>query len=483
MSSGEGGQIRRVWVGVTVTLAATLAALVFSANAGAYLYWSNSASKVIGRSNLDGSGINGAFLPGLGEIRAVAVDGAHVYWVNFIDATIGRANLDGSGAIPNLIQVPGNPIGIAVDGAHIYWTNNNGLIGRANLDGSGVELSFITSNNQPGGIAVDGSHIYWSRFGGNIGRANLDGSDVKQDFIVPASPGAAGGIAIAGSRLYWTSGGTSPSISRANLDGSGVEESFIPTPEHPVGLAIEGASIYWANEFDTIGRANLDGSGISQSFATVGGEPDWLATDPFPLAPSTSFGCAPAKLSLPASTICTATVSAASAVPKSPSGSISFTADAGAFGPASSCSLIPSGPTEATCRLTYLPAAVGDRVLTASYAGDLFYGRGAATITLRANPSNSFSIVKRKLNKRNGTATLIAKVPGPGRLVLSGKGIQRRNKASGAGRVKLIVKPLPRIVKKLRRSGKARLREKVAYTPSGGDPSSRALKLTLRLNG
>jgi virginiamycin B lyase len=485
MSIGGGRQIRGTWAAAIVAVSATFLALAFAADAGAYLYWSNAASKAVGRSKLDGSEINPSFLSGLGEVRAVAVGSSHVYWVNFTDGTIGRASLDGSGAIPNLIQVPGNPIGIAADSAHIYWTNSNGLIGRANLDGSGVELSFIVTNNQPGGIAVDGSHIYWARFGGNIGRANLDGSDIKQDFVVPASPGSAGGIAIDGSHLYWTNRGTSPSISRANLDGSGVNESFIPTPNHPLGLAVDGTHVYWANESETIGRANLDGSGVSQGFAVVGGEPDWLATDPFPLATSISFGCVPAKLNLPAPAICTATVSAAFAAPKPLSGPVSFTAGAGgAFSAPSSCSLVPSGPAQATCHLTYTPTAVGNPVLSAAFGGDLFYGQTATSATLRANPSNAFSIVKRKLNRRKGTATLVAKVPGPGRLVIAGKGIQRGNKpAAGAGRVKLVVKPLPRIVKKLRRSGKARLREKVAYTPSGGDPSSRTLKLTLKLNG
>lgn len=412
------------------------------------------------------------------------MDRTNIYWINFTDATIGRANLDGSGATPNLIQVPGNPVGIAVDAAHIYWTNSNSLIGRANLDGSGVELSFINAPNQPGGIAVDGSHIYWAKFGGNIARANLNGSDVEQDFIVPPSPGAAGGIAIDGTHLYWTNRGASPSISRANLDGTSVKDDFIPTPNHPLGLAVDGSHIYWANEIETIGRANLDGSGVTQGFALVGGEPDWLATDPFQLTTSTALTCAPARLSLPASTTCTATVSAVSAPPKPLSGSISFTTDTGTFSPPSSCTLVPSGPAQATCRLSYLPAAVGNPVLSATYGGDLYYAGSATTTALRANPSNTFSVVKRKLNKRKGTATLVAKIPGPGRLVLSGKGIQRRNeKAVGAGRVKLVVKPLPRVATKLRRNGKAQLRERLAYTPSGGDPSSRTLKLTLKLNG
>ena len=86
--------------------------------------------------------------------------------------------------------------------------------------------------------------------------------------------------ASAGAYVYWTNS-SSNSIGRANLDGSGVNESFITGAFNPAGVAVNGAYVYWANEFtDTrIGRASLNGSSPDQSFITGASGPVGLAVD------------------------------------------------------------------------------------------------------------------------------------------------------------------------------------------------------------
>jgi virginiamycin B lyase len=126
-----------------------------------FIYWANQSSfGTIGRVGLDGTtGKDLNFVPtGSGSLpTGVAVDGAHVYWANNNSPpdTLGRANLNGTGV--NLAFITGSqPCGVAVDGAHIYWANfGNDTIGRANLDGTGVDNSFITGANGPCGVAVD----------------------------------------------------------------------------------------------------------------------------------------------------------------------------------------------------------------------------------------------------------------------------------------------------------------------------------------
>ena len=65
--------------------------------------------------------------------------------------------------------------------------------------------------------------------------------------------------------IYWADP-DSNAIGRANLDGTGANPSFITEADNPLGVAVDGAHVYWANGTNTIGRANLDGTGANQSF-------------------------------------------------------------------------------------------------------------------------------------------------------------------------------------------------------------------------
>ena len=83
-----------------------------------------------------------------------------------------------------------------------------------------------------------------------------------------------------------------------------------------------------------------------------------------------------------------------------------------------------------------------------------------------------------------GTATVTVTVPGPGKLVMTGSGIKRRVKRpAGAGKVKLTIRPSVAGTKKLKDSGRFKVRAKLAFTPTGGETKSRSLRLTLSLAG
>jgi hypothetical protein len=98
-------------------------------------------------------------------------------------------------------------------------------------------------------------------------------------------------------------------------------------------------------------------------------------------------------------------------------------------------------------------------------------------------PSNAFKFGRLKLNKHKGTATLTVVVPGPGTLTLGGKGIVNRRPGSRAraaaskavsvaGNVKLLIKAKGKARRKLGRTGKAKVKAKVTYTPTGGAPNT-----------
>ncbi len=107
-------------------------------------------------------------------------------------------------------------------------------------------------------------------------------------------------------------------------------------------------------------------------------------------------------------------------------------------------------------------------------------------------PTNSFGLGKVKRNENKGTATItVEDVPNPGELVLSGKGVKRASSAGGAaiaktvtapGDVKLKIRAKGNKKNLLNETGKIKVKPKITFTPTGGDPNtqSRKLKLTKR---
>ncbi|HEU4738239.1 MAG TPA: hypothetical protein VFS54_04050 [Solirubrobacterales bacterium] len=96
-------------------------------------------------------------------------------------------------------------------------------------------------------------------------------------------------------------------------------------------------------------------------------------------------------------------------------------------------------------------------------------------------PSNKIAFGKVKLNKAKGTAALTVTVPGPGQLVLGGKGVKKATKAAAAkGKATLTVKASGKALSKLNEKGSVGLKAKVTFTPTGGSPGVATKSLTLK---
>ena len=103
-----------------------------------------------------------------------------------------------------------------------------------------------------------------------------------------------------------------------------------------------------------------------------------------------------------------------------------------------------------------------------------------------------FSFGRLERNKKRGTAVLPVTVPGAGTLSLSGRGVAGQqastSRAANAGgravasasTVKLVVKGKGKKKKTLNETGKVKLNLAITYTPTGGDPSTRSLKVKLK---
>ncbi|HEX3240407.1 MAG TPA: NHL repeat-containing protein [Solirubrobacterales bacterium] len=105
----------------------------------------------------------------------------------------------------------------------------------------------------------------------------------------------------------------------------------------------------------------------------------------------------------------------------------------------------------------------------------------ATPILVTVTPSNIFKFGKLKLNKQKGTATLVVKLPAPGKLTLKGNGLVRATKnAQKAGDVKLTIKPKGKVKKKLNELGKAVAKARLTFTPTGGTAATKQKSLTLK---
>jgi hypothetical protein len=101
-------------------------------------------------------------------------------------------------------------------------------------------------------------------------------------------------------------------------------------------------------------------------------------------------------------------------------------------------------------------------------------------VNAKVRPSNQFTIEKVKRDKQRGTAALAFDLPGPGRLTLSGKGINRATEdASEAGRAMLRVKLRGKAKRRLRHRGKAKVTAEVTFKPEGGKSATRSERIKL----
>ena len=487
-------------------LLATAAVAAAPARAADRIYWGNYNDNSVSWANLDGSG--GGVLPTSGAAidgpMGLAIDSAtgRLYGADYgaggQATTIYWANLDGSGG--GVLGTGGatidGPHGVAIDPAtrRIYWPNSfftSSSISSVKLDGSGgANLATGNANlGGPRGVAIDPSakRIYWANFQGNaISYANLDGSG-GGDINTAGATALNGpeGVAIdpKTKRIYWGDGDTDK-ISYANLDGSGGNDLTFPgaTPDHPHGVAVDPVArkIYWTNfNSNTISYANLDGSGGAQlpaPGADLNGPAQPILLD------------APVVSGVPKVTRAAA------------AGSPLHCSD-GSWAPDLLASLLYREPETFAFKWSKdgkgIPEAKTGSLHAHSlgdYRCQVTGSNPAGSVSQTSHPTALFKLGKPKLNRSNGTAKLPVRVPDPGKLSVAGKGVVKERSARvsrlagalsrkvRAGTVKLLIKPNRKAQRQLRKTGSAKVKVKVKYTPRHGTLTVQSRKLKLKIH-
>jgi hypothetical protein len=377
--------------------------------------------------------------------------GNFVYWTNNGGTTIGRAKINGTGVNNSFIAGLDNPHGVAVDSRYIYWSQGSattGSIGRANLDGSGVNQNFIPHTpaiNQPFGVAVTPTAVFWAELNQFIGRANLDGSSPQPQFINLGSASQnACGLTADNSFLYWTDTAVTGAIGRASQAGGAPSTDFISgaVADANCGAAVDNSFIYWSS-VGTVGRAGTDGSGATNGFIPAAG------------------GAVVGGVAV------------------------------------NSQYLFWANPTS--------PTFIGRSNINGSAPNSTFIVGPSSPRLLAAAPSNKITVNSIKKKKSKGTASIDAKVSGPGQITMNQTSTPPDVNATAASvkqvgltvtqasSFNLAVKPLGKTAKKLNKQIKKQLKKKhkakatakvkvfIHFVPAGvaGVPNTQQVNVTL----
>ncbi len=346
----------------------------------------------------------------------------YVYWTNQNETTIGRAKLNGEGANNSFMTGLNQPMGIATDSKYLYWMqgdSTNATIGRANLDGTNPNPNFIPHQagmDAGAGIVITPNNgIYWGNRLNTIGHANLDGSNADPDFINHAGSFTCGLTANA-NFIYWGLTTGANEIGRATLAGAGIDNTFAGSNVY-CGLAMDNTYIYYgSNASNSIGRAPIGGGA---------GDPTFIPNASSPGNDPCGMGITPEYLfwgNTPETAIGRANVNGTGVSP------------------------------------TLIDGATNPCLVTAA-------------------PPNKVTVNSIKKNKKKGTASIDAKVPGPGQVELTTIPLGASEAASpvknvgltltAAGSFKVPVKPQGKTSKRLKKKGKAKVTVYVNFTPSG----------------
>lgn len=209
-----------------------------------------------------GTGCSGSILPSETDGGPTALDGGG-----------GTASGDGSGS-PG---TSGMDAAGALDGANVLQGDSGTAPGErcpASCQNGCAAPCLITLC--PGGglfMAIGAENVYWSDDSGKVSKVSIAGGTAT---VLATGQSVPQGIAVDGTSVYWANEGTgigpdggtewNGSIMKVPVDGG--TPTTLASGQSPVGIAVDKARVYWANS----------GQGTIMSLPIEGGTPTVLAS-------------------------------------------------------------------------------------------------------------------------------------------------------------------------------------------------------------
>ena len=207
-----------------------------------HLFWANSASGEIMRSEPDGKNVS-VIVPGQNKPVWMALDATSVYWANAGDGSIWKADKDGNNA--NSIYAgagAGHAGPVAVDANFVYFTNGSGgLVTKVPINGGPV-VNVATSQIGARGIAVDSAFVYWTTLTA-VSKAPLGGGAPLN--VASPLPALVAAVAVDAKYAFFSIQTAAGSIQKTPLAGGGAVTTLAANQVKPDCIALDATSIYW----------------------------------------------------------------------------------------------------------------------------------------------------------------------------------------------------------------------------------------------
>lgn len=166
--------------------------------------------------------------------------------------------------------------GIAVVNGQVYWNDCEGII---TMQGTTTMKTSPSGSPQLVGLAVDGTTAYASNPTGGAVYALSTTTDAEVKVLSQVAGAAPTHLVFHAGFVYWTNEIDAGTVMRAPADGSAAATTIADTQAHPIGLAVDDANVYWAdNGSGNVMKAPV-GGGAATTIASGEHGPSGVAVD------------------------------------------------------------------------------------------------------------------------------------------------------------------------------------------------------------
>ena len=254
------------------------------------IYWTESGSNSIYRSNGDGTAVQ-QIASGLGSPTGLEIDleGGKLYWIESTTNSLHSSNLDGSGAVALNTTDLVNPTGLGIDtvNGHLYVADDgdgaDDAIRRFNLDGSGFTTLVSNLDGIIGDVAIDvvAERAYFTVDGGGSFDGKIQWVSLSGGAVTTLKSGLVGPQSLVidqpAGRLYYSDNGglgLDYIVGIDLSDGGNTQVVASSGLSAPLGIAFDAANqkVYWGDEASNfIGRGNPDATGTESILTGLSG--------------------------------------------------------------------------------------------------------------------------------------------------------------------------------------------------------------------